>query len=463
MTFEHDFPDALTHYYRPGGVDEDLLLYSGTFCLPDDDEPYEGDVRWRWGTSPRIDVRGSREPRTADLMKFLNGMNDPGLWVNTNEIGIELPSGHLPPQPIELAGQSADDLSSIGLTVEQQLGDASNLERVTFLLPNGWQGEGWGICEPGEPTTTWQGRTVAEGGGWTVTLDRRREMTGREAWKDLKNRRGQQFTHVGELRRTDGSVFTGEDAFDALDRVRLGLNLALGRRTTCALPVGYWQGDPTWCRWRSAPVDSYQNSTQWLDETVADQQVVELLGLVLNLTVDDADLTALRYALGYYIAGNVDVNVDLTVSIPVSGLQLLAYYRFMTQRQDYSHTAWKKLDTEVQVRLLLDDIGVDTDVKPHFAHLEAARARISTPQKNRDALGAVMKMRNVVTHPTRESPTMFSIYELAEAGMHARYWLCLALLNTIGYVGPIAMVHQEKTRWVGQVHNPPWVARITVA
>jgi hypothetical protein len=76
------------------------------------------------------------------------------------------------------------------------------------------------------------------------------------------------------------------------------------------------------------------------------------------------------------------VDVDLTVSIPVSGLQPLAHYRFMKQRQAYSQqTAWKKFDTEGDIRLLLYDMGLTTNVKAHFVHVEAAIDRISTAQR----------------------------------------------------------------------------------
>jgi hypothetical protein len=283
-------------------------------------------------------------------------------------------------------------------------------------------------------------------------------MAGSDPWQELKYRRGQRFTHVGELRRTDGSAFTGKEAFDALDRVRLGLNLALGRRVSCALPVGYQGPKAVWCRWRSAPIDWFQNESHWLDETIAHEQVRDVLALVLDFTSDVSNLAVLRDALGYYVAGNVDVDVHLSVSIPVSALQMLAYYRFVTRRHTYSKSAWERLqNTEEEIRLLLDDLQVNTQVQPHFQHLEAARARTSSPQNTRDALGAVMKMRNVVTHPTRDSPTRFSVYEWAEAAMHVRYWLCLACLHTVGYTGKVARILQPQARWTGDVANPPWV------
>ena len=66
-------------------------------------------------------------------------------------------------------------------------------------------------------------------------------------------------------------------------------------------------------------------------------------------------------------------------------------------------------------------------------------------------------MRNVVTHPTRDQPGTFSVYEWAEAGILARYWLCLALLNTVGYKGQIADVMQPQPRGLGQLRNVPWL------
>jgi len=66
----------------------------------------------------------------------------------------------------------------------------------------------------------------------------------------------------------------------------------------------------------------------------------------------------------------------------------------------------------------------------------------------RDALGVIIKMRTWVTHPNRDQPGAFSVYEWAEAGMLARYWLCLSLLNTVGYQARIAEIMQPQPRWL---------------
>lgn len=161
-------------------------------------------------------------------------------------------------------------------------------------------------------------------------------------------------------------------------------------------------------------------------------------------------------AMAYYAAGNVDVDVQLSVAIPVSALQLLSYYRFVSQQGAYSQNAWKDMKTKEQLRMLLADLKVDTAVPAHFQYLIHLRDRLAVNADPLDALGIVIKMRNVVTHPTRSRPADYDVYEWAETGTLARYWLCLALLNTVGYQGNIAAVLQEHPRWVGDLRAPPW-------
>ncbi len=175
-----------------------------------------------------------------------------------------------------------------------------------------------------------------------MTFDRSADMDP-AAWRELQDAGGFRFTHVGRLMRTDRSPFTGREAFDALDRVRVALNIALGRRTTCSLPVGWRAGRPVWTRWRGAPVDPYVDKSPWLDDTIAAQQVSEIVSRVLKFSAHTDAWEALRPAVAYYVAANVDVDVELSVAIPVSGLQLLAYYRFVTERQAYSQTSGRRL------------------------------------------------------------------------------------------------------------------------
>jgi hypothetical protein len=208
------------------------------------------------------------------------------------------------------------------------------------------------------------------------------------AWDSLLDTGGRRFTHVGRLAREDGAPFNGDEAFEILSRVRLGLNLALGRRVTCALPVGWRGGRPVWCRWRSAPVDGYRGVSHWLDDTIGCQQVSEVLSRVLAFTASPVNRESLEYATSYYVASNVDVDARLSVGIPVSGLQLLAYLRFVTERSTFSRRQWEDLNTEKQLRLLLEDARIDTSVPSHFRNLTGVQQRLASSAPLRDALAS---------------------------------------------------------------------------
>lgn len=252
-----------------------------------------------------------------------------GRWVAAPTLTIPMPDGSLPAQPAATAPAPAEpeSLVSVGRVsshsvtwrVEQELGDSAELERVTFLVPNGWEGhDAKGICDAADLTLLWHGRTDAAGDGWRVTFDRLAAMD-TAAWRHLKDVGGHRFTHTAQLSRDDGGTFTGQEAFAALDRVRLGLNLALGRRTTCALPVGWRDGRTVWCRWRSAPVDHQRRCSHWLDDTIACRQVGDVVSLMLDFTADEANLAAVRPALAYYVAANVDVDFELAVAVRITG------------------------------------------------------------------------------------------------------------------------------------------------
>jgi hypothetical protein len=457
VVIQHHFPDALRHHYTPTALNQDVPLYAGPFRL-DGDRDFYGDVRYRWYPRPGIEVRGSRETMTTDVLSFFSPKAS-GLWVDAEEVDVDLPGGCIPPQPDALGGPPPNRGHSISSAVEQQLGNPTALDRVTFLIPNGWTSlDGHRIVDPENLRRILNGRVSASGAAWSLTIDVSPDMDA-DAWRSLKEAGGNQFTHIGCLTRSANELFTGDEAFEALDRIRVALNIALGRRTTCSLPVGWRHQRPVWTRWRSAPVDPYRSRSHWLDETIAAAQIREVVERVLDFASDAHGWEALRPAVAYYMAANVDVDVELSVAIPVSALQMLAYYRFVTDLGRYSNSKWGDLDTEAQLRLLLTDIGADLAVHPHFAHLTAVRDRWATTAAARDALGVVVKMRNVVTHPTRHKPARFSVYEWAEAGMHARYWLCLALLHLVGYEGQIADSLRGSPRWTGQLRSVPWATR----
>lgn len=459
MQVKHDLPDALGSYYAVGGLNDDILLYRGPFHFRGDTagRPWDGDVRFTWRPTQRVTARGERETAFEDLANL--GRSEE-TWIAAPLVDLPGPSVPLPQPPkhsappwSRKARTSHRGDNSLG---DQRLGEPHGLDQLTFLVPNGWESlDGYNVCDPADLRRYWAARTPCEAAGWSIALDR---IYGRDNgfWRELKADGGHAITHVGQVCRVDGARFDAEDALPVLDAVRIALSIFLGRTSQCLLPVGYRDGQAVWARWATGSVDPFRTVGSWRDTSIACAQLSELLARVVERCQDRQQRDVLRYASSYYVTANFDVDVELGVAVPVSGLQLLAYSRFVEEGRSYSRNEWKALNTETQLRALLDDCQVDLTIPTHFQHLhDVAAALLARSGQQRDGLGCVISMRNDITHPTRERTTRWSVYQWAEAGMFARHLLELALLNIVGYSGKYHS-RVDPNRWLGAVQDVPW-------
>ncbi|MFH8435151.1 hypothetical protein ACH4A3_07965 [Streptomyces sp. NPDC018007] len=465
LVFTHSFPDATQHHYREVAGDE-FPLHTGKIAFPDNlDRPYEGKVFFTWRPTPQVRMEGTRNSSPKDIADlFSDASSTTGMWRTAPSLILGTEISSIPDQPSVKSAEA--DPSTLGdLRIEErvhvQLGDGDSLDEMTFLLPNGWRADDASfICDPENlALTPRNGRTTAEGDGWTVVFDLLPSINLKE-WRRIKDLGGYSFTHCGRLTRTDGSPFTSEEGCATLDRIGLGLRLALGRRTSCLLPVGFAGGSAVWALWSATAVDPMSNASDWLDSSTAAKQVGELISQVLSFTTTTSSLQSFKNALAYYIAAAVDVDVHLQASLPISGLQLLTFYSFVTAgsltSKDWANLAPKERVTEWEIRKLLDKINVDLTIPAHFLNLAKIGHQMAAAGAKRDALGVVIKMRNVATHPTKQQAGDYTNQQWAEAGMLSRYWLCLALLHMVGYKGEIAAVMQSRPRHHGELRETPW-------
>lgn len=442
LVVRHDAPDMLKHLYSPKGQNEDVPLFAGRYVWAGEntDRPFEGDVRFMWRPSPRVVARGRRAVSTDELAAMFEPSG--AAWVTAPTIDLvdehrtvpEPPTGPTEPP------QTGDDVSV--LVAErlgnQTFGEPNCLEKVTFLIPNGWRStNGTVICNPADRRHRWRGRLEAAGGRWQIVIDALPQTTNPRYWKSRRSEGGYAFTHVGQITADDHTPFETDALDDTLDALRVAFSLALGRSTAPLLPVGWADQEPRWASWTTPPVDRLGSAGTWLDVSTAAEQVSEVVGRILDRWSDPVVRDVLRYATSYYVTANVDVDAELIVAMAVSGLQLLAHHRFMTVRNAYSNTRWrKKMSTETQLRLLLDDCQIPTSVPGHFSHLKSVQQQLNLSRGSpQDALNCIMKLRNKVVHPTRDERRNWSLYQWAEAGFVALYFLEHALLNTIGYSG----------------------------
>lgn len=464
VTIQHDFPDALAHYYSPGEVNEAINLYRGQFSFDGEEgRPYEGQLSMEWYPSPGIQARGERESGYADLLDFASKASSTtgSTWVDMPRVALPMQSGGcLPPQPTQAAASWTRQ--PLGRYRHEKLGpqvhgDEQGIDRVTFLIPNGWIAlDGTGVCDHLEPVVTWYGRLQVLSGDWEITVDQRRGVSSGSFSRKLKQSGGYYVTHIGEIRRQDGARFDYSEVDWILETIRLCCTLMCGRSVSLVLPVGWRGPSAVMSEWYSGPIDAYRSVSTWRDESISAQQFQRLLECMLTYCATGSRREAVRYAISYYATANFDLDVELMVAVPVSGLQLLAYFRLVEEGR-LSPKEFNARTTEEQLRRLLDDCSVDTTTPNHLRDLAkvAASVPIEAGDPAADALRTVIYLRNKITHPTKQKPGTWDLYGWAEAATASKHFLVMAILNTVGYNGQYHSI-MSLERGLGFTSPVPW-------
>lgn len=455
-----DFPDALTHPYGQHERDAPIVLHQGRFFFAPDggERELEGHCLLEWRPVPRLEAFGRYVQTTpAEDIGDLLTISGEAAWAPLP--WVELAGGafpHVPtpgPRPAEPKSTPRHSTAHAELR-EMSIGGDLEVERATFAICNGW--EALDVKRVSDPVRPWQFRAarleVPFDAEYVLTIDAVPHL--RDILRELKRHGGVAITHIGCLARKDGSRFRIDDCVPLFNHFRLAVSIGTGRRIDAVLPVGHAGGKAVSTRWNQPRVDDYRTAHTMLDPTEASAQLGELLRDCHAYCASPEREALLHHATSYYIGSNRGTNLQLACAQVVSGLQLLSFFRLVTEGQ-MSRGQWDSLTTIDQLRALLNACSVPTAVTPGAS--EFARAGAELPNPTSDGLEILIKMRNVVIHPSRHTTDRWSFYQWFEAWCAARELLLLAILNTVNYGGSYRSI-LEPDKWLGSLNQLPWLA-----
>ncbi|RNL65400.1 hypothetical protein EFK50_05445 [Nocardioides marmoriginsengisoli] len=440
----HTFPKALEHHYPlPPLEATGIPVYRGDFDL--------NAFRWRGVISidleprPTLVAHGVREMNFGKEKGGTVGVREPAKWVDQEQLTITAKSVPPPakttrapqrPKAPAVVGTLADNLARI------DVGDPDHLDYITFFVINGWFGrDGFNTCHDGQER---QGRIDIVLDGWQLRVEPRGDIAPDQLRKDMQATGKNTVTHVGRIRRDDGTTFRAVEALDLLKIVETMGGFALGRVISTALPVGYRAGKATWTRWQcDRAVDRPIGATPFLDPAVSAAQMAELFRAGLATSKDTLRWEVFENALGYHYAAEHDATVNIKVLLPVSALQLISYAHLVEElpsgHPDHKTASqWNdnyNFSTTEQLRTVLRVAGIDMSAPPHLVNLAKVQSDITEPKKlpTPDALDCVVRLRNKVAHPKQKQANRWSTEEWAETGFAATTMFNLAMLWWLNY------------------------------
>jgi hypothetical protein len=314
------------------------------------------------------------------------------------------------------------------------------------------------------PTSSWLGRWECSVGGWTMTLDATSNL--HQDYGALKRSDRIALTHVAEVRRVDGQVFSSEAALNVLYGFQMAFSFALGRWVAPSLPVGFdTRGQRIWEQWASWRCDSFAGFHSWLD-THRSADLREFVVAFMSDWLDVARTDVLRYVAHHLIAANQPrTTTEARIMLVQAAIEYLGWITFVVEQQ-MSKKAYEKLHASDKLTMLLKASRIPTRIPAQLTDLRAFAAGIKRHPKAhglpRDGPRTLPPVRNMLVHPTDAGEPYRRKKLVVESWLLSMHYANLLLLSRIGYRGryqPHPLV--GSSTWAHTPVNVPWSRRKT--
>ena len=278
-----------------------------------------------------------------------------------------------------------------------------------------------------------------------------------EIYRSLKETGGYAFTHVGQVKRTDGALFSTSEVASVLSCLSDFLSLARG--AACSLPLRWGIGsglEVVWREFGSPIVDTWKETlaSNWFDRHHGNL-LAELFSKYFSVHEHPAIGEPFRLALHWYRHCNTRAGgMEGALILGVTALELLSALVVVDDAGVITASKHDKLRTRTKLVELLKAVNVEFGIPSRYENL----IRFANENEWQDASTALTELRHGLVHPnkSRRQVVLKAGLALFEAWQLSLWYQELALLYLLKHNGDY--MNRVRAGWVGQVEPVPWAS-----
>lgn len=418
---------AIEPLYTTPNVNESVSLFVGQGRVDCEGRALTGDLRvaLSWAPTPRLAFELRKEG--------FHGISSTGpVQVSFAKPQAVTVSGYIT-QATETVATSSPVTILTGLIEPLTIESPGALTRAVFHLPNFINFRGAPIVRPIASGTRYSlGRLTFSFDGWEIDLD---SLLDDAEHRAAAHAGGHLLTHVGEVQRSNGESFTSSQLRDLLYLLGICFSFVRGRWASPCLAVGFNGQGQVSEQWNIPHIQALGLESTWFPEDHA-KGAMDRLAEGMWRRWQDADIQeSLELAVSWFIEGNSQEDLRARVAIAQMGLELIGWLLLVRDANVLSPRGFERLDAHDAVRLTLGWTQGTADIPALFVGL-AGLARQQQP--GLDGPEAFTRIRNRIVHPPKGSgsASASSLDAISDAGELGLWYLELALLNYVGYMGP---------------------------
>ena len=308
----------------------------------------------------------------------------------------------------------------------------------------------------------WPGRWTCSGAGWQLALDVRQDHA--KVWDAMRESLVFVVTHVGELRRADGSSFRASEAAEALTAFQTGFSFALARWVAPIAPVGLdAEGNRVWEQWASWRCSPTFGHLQWWDKLEGED-----LNAFMELFVDawfnpdQHDVTG-HVARHLIMAHHRGTTIEAKIMMVHAALEYLSWVTYVLgplQRSKSLHMDKDPITGAAaatrHLEELLDDAKIDSRIPSSLVAMQQQAQEMQRENQLRyvpEGPEVLTWLRNRLVHP-KDAGEPYRIGNLVtEAWLLVTEYGELLLLHRLGYKGKY-LPRTDRSEWVKSIPVP---------
>jgi hypothetical protein len=438
----HTIPEAIEPFYTMSEPNETIKLFEGNIILEQNGKEclsQSGVIDVIWTLSPNICFHISSVIE-FDLSEAR--LNIPELDMHCEVlITKQLISLNKPTSKIYEGYVKNTTISSF----------ETECDRVIFHVPN-FIDFLCGLCR-GEAGWLSRGRLHLESDNWRVLLNINRDT--RKFIKHLNQTGGFGLTHTGALERTDGSLFSYQEAQDSLKALRLFLSFVRGFWTAPVLMVGEKNGQQVWQQWSLAnKLTPWKKVLLWFpyQKPADDGLLITMFHGFMAKKFNPIWEKHFRVAIHWYVEANQQAGgIEASIILIQAALELLAWMYFVQDPSiRMSKNGFKGKSATDKIELLLKHFGIPVSIPDSLKHL-AGQEENSGPK-------IFVKIRNDLVHPERKENLSAHLQSKIEAWLLGLWYLEMSLLFLCGYSDVYYPRFGFDNAWSGEIETKvPWI------
>lgn len=258
------------------------------------------------------------------------------------------------------------------------------------------------------------------------------------------------ITHVGILRKTDGTLLSLEESTIILGMLGWMLSFAMGSRCLPVCSVGFSSSGDRCCMFCSSPDMPNKVPSGWFDKRHGTQLAAFFSGFSLKWE-NFGWREALRETFHWYLIGSDPSDgVEPGIILSQTAIERLCFEYFVNFRKTNSRKEIDKLSADKRCRKIFSELNIPLELK-HLA-LNFTQLAISTEMT--DVPKFLADVRNDIIHPTRDNREKY-MSGLFDAWKLSMAYLELTILAICEYRGTYG--NRMKKQFIGEVEDVPWL------